>query len=80
MTETHAIIVGTSLQLLGAGFLLYQSWKTSNSLSKFPSEVTYDSLGSTISALALELKSQFSQQAIGFMFMLVGSGFQLYAA
>lgn len=80
MTPTCATIVGIILQVFGAGYLVFQSWRTSRDLSKYPADVTYDTLGSTINALTRELKRQFFQQMIGFLFILGGSGLQLYAA
>ena len=80
MTPTCATIVGIVLQVFGAGYLVFQSWRTSRDLSKFPGQVTYDALGSTINALTRELRRQFFQQMFGFVFVLGGSCFQLYAA
>ena len=80
MTATCATIVGILLQLIGAGYLVFQAWRTSRKLAKYQTQVTFDTLGSTIDTLARELGSQFLQQLIGFLFVLVGSALQLYAA
>jgi hypothetical protein len=79
MTTTCATVVGIVLQLLGAGYLVWQAWCTSRKLAKF-SSITYDTLGATIDTLAHEIGSQFTQQLIGFVFVLLGSALQLYAA
>ena len=80
MTAACATIIGIVLQLVGTAYLVLQSWRTSRHISKFPTEVTYDSLGPKIDALARELRSQFFQQALGFLFVLVGAAFLLYGA
>lgn len=79
MSPTYATIVGIIFQLFGAGYLVFRSWRMSRSLSKFPEKVTYDSLGPQIDALTRELRSQFLQQMIGFLFVVGGSCLQLYA-
>lgn len=79
MTSNCATIIGIILQLLGAAYLVYQSFSTSKKLSKYRTQVTYDTLGSTIDALAHEVGGQFTQQLVGFVFVLAGSAFQLYA-
>lgn len=80
MTPTFATIVGVVLQVFGAGYLVFQSWSTSRDLSKYPEQVTYGTLHLIINALTGELRRQFFQQMIGFLFLLGGSGFLLYAA
>jgi threonine/homoserine/homoserine lactone efflux protein len=77
---TAATVVGIVLQVLGAGFLVWCAWRTSRNLGKFPKEVTYNALGPTIDALTRELRTQFSQQMVGFVFVLAGAGLQLYAS
>jgi hypothetical protein len=78
MTLTSATVLGIFLQLVGAGYLVFRSLQTSRHLSKYPEQVTYNALGPTIDALTRELRTQFFQQMIGFAFVLVGAGFQLY--
>ena len=80
MTSTCATIIGTVLQVLGAGYLVVQAWLTSRKLGKYRANVTYNALGPVIDTLAHELGGQFRQQIVGFVFFLIGSGFQLYAA
>ena len=81
MTATCATVIGIVLQVLGAGYLVVQAWCTSRKLAKYNAQrVTINSLGPTIEALARELGGQFGQQLVGFGFVLVGSGLQLYAA
>ena len=80
MTTSCATLIGVILQLIGAGYLVYQSWRTSRKLAKYKAHVTYDTLGSTIDTLAHELGSQFAQQLVGFLFVVAGSALQLYAA
>ena len=75
-----ATVVGVVLQVVGAGFLVWCAWRTSRNLGKYPNAVTYNALGPTIDALTRELRTQFSQQMIGFVFVLVGAGLQLYAS
>ena len=80
MTATCATIIGIVLQVLGAGYLVIQAWRTSRKLAEYKAGVTYDTLGPSIDTLAQELGGQFGQQLVGFSFVLVGSGLQLYAA
>ncbi len=79
MTAMTATIIGIILQLLGAGYLVAQTWLTSRKLARYQTSVTYNNLGSAIDALAQELGNQFGQQLVGFAFVLIGSGLQLYA-
>ena len=79
MTEDCATTVGTALQLVGAAYLLFQSWRTAAKLSQLPADVQYNSLAPTVNALLAELKTQFRQQTVGFIFVLAGSAFQIYA-
>jgi hypothetical protein len=76
-----ATIVGILLQAAGGGYLVWQSWRTSRALKRHVSgSVTFDNLGTAIDTFARELGGQFQQQLVGFAFLLLGSGFQLYAA
>ena len=79
MTATCATTIGIVLQLLGVAYLVLQSWRSSRHLGRFPAQVTYDALGSTIDALTQEVRSQIAHQLIGFAFVLLGSAIQLYA-
>jgi uncharacterized membrane protein len=80
MSKDCATIIGIILQLLGAIYLVIQSYRTTKKLQKFKGPVTYGSLSPSIEAMANELSGQFSQQLIGFFFVFLGSAFQLYAA
>lgn len=79
MTIACATITGIVLQVGGAGYLVFQSWRSSRNLARFPIQITYDALGPTIDALTREVRSQVAQQLIGFAFVLAGSALQLYA-
>ena len=77
---TVATVAGIVLQVLGAGYLVWCAWRTSRNLAKYPKEVTYNAIGPTIDALTRELRTQFFQQMIGFLFVLGGACLQLYAS
>lgn len=79
MTPPCATTIGIVLQLLGAGHLVLQSWRTSRHLATFSTHVTFDALGPPIDALTREVRGQIVQQLIGFAFVLAGSAMQLYA-
>lgn len=79
MSSNCAVIIGIVLQLFGAAYIVFQSFRTTRNLKSFSTSVTYGSLSPSVEALANELSGQFSQQLIGFVFLLVGSAFQLYA-
>jgi len=79
MTPICATIAGIVLQLFGGGYLVFQSWRTSRDLSRHPETVTFGELAPTIDTLTRELRRQFREQMIGFVFVVVGSGLQLYA-
>ena len=80
MNTACATLVGIILQVLAAAYLLFCSWRASTTLGKYKSEVTYGELGPKIDALGQEIGGQFRHQLIGFLLLLVGSGFLLYAA
>lgn len=80
MTPTCATVLGVSLQVLGAIYLVYQAKKTARTLAEYKGPVTFDSFSPAIETLTKELSSQYSQQLIGFLFLFAGSAFQLYAA
>ena len=79
-TQTCVTVIGTIFQVLGALFLVLQSFQTSRKLGKYNAQVTYDNFSSIISDLAREVGGQFRQQLVGFMFVLLGSALQLYGA
>ena len=79
MSSTAANVLGIVLQFLGAGYLVWCSWRTSRTLGRYPRAVTYNALGPTIDALTRELRGQFFQQMIGFVFVGGGAALQLYA-
>jgi hypothetical protein len=78
-TSTCLAIIGIILQLIGAAFLVMQSFQTSRKLAKYKN-VTLDNFSSIIGELAGELRGQFLQQLIGFAFFLAGSALQLAGA
>jgi hypothetical protein len=79
MSINFATCIGIFLQLIGAAYIVYQSFRTTNKLQKYSTPVTYGTLSPTIETLAKELAGQFSQQLVGFLFLLMGSCFQFYA-
>jgi hypothetical protein len=79
MSNNCATIIGIILQVLGAAYLVFQSFRSAKKLKKYKDPTTYGSLSPSIETMASELSGQFSQQLIGFIFVLLGSGFQLYA-
>ena len=80
MSSNCITIAGILLQLLGAAYLVFQSFRTARKLQKYKGPVTYDSLAPSIETLAHEVGGQFSQQLVGFAFVFLGSALQLYAA
>lgn len=79
MSNNSAIIIGILLQLIGAAYIVFQSFRTARNLQKYSASVTYDTLSPSIETLTKELGGQFFQQLVGFVFLLLGSLFQLYA-
>lgn len=79
MSAISITIIGILLQLLGAAYLVFQSFRTARKLQKYKGPVTWDSLAPSIETLAHEVGGQFSQQLVGFIFVFLGSAFQLYA-
>ena len=75
-----ANIGGIACQVLGAGYLVYQSYFTSRSLLKYKPAITYDNLGPAIEQLAHEVQAQFKHQALGFLLVVIGAALQVYAA
>ena len=82
MSNNCAIIIGIALQLIGAAYIVVQSFRTTRKLQNYSTSgtTTYGNVAEAIEALAKELSSQFFQQLVGFVFLLAGSAFQLYAA
>lgn len=80
MTSNCITIIGIFLQLLGAVYLVVQSFLTRKKLQKYREPLTYGTIAPSIEITIQELSGQFSQQLVGFIFVLFGSAFQLYAA
>ena len=80
MTQQTATIIGICLQLLGSAWLVWAARSTVNKLQHFQVSLTYDRMGDAVGVLAAELKGQFIQQFNGFVLLLAGAGFQIYAA
>jgi hypothetical protein len=82
LSNNCAIIIGIILQLIGAAYIVVQSFRTTRKLQNYsaPGTITYGNVAQVIEALANELSSQFFQQLVGFVFLLAGSAFQLYVA
>jgi CHASE3 domain sensor protein len=75
-----AALVGIILQLLGAGYLVWQARFTANKLAKYKSNITYDNFSAAIDDLAHEINGQFKQQMRGFLLVGAGSILQFYGA
>ena len=80
MTQQTATIIGICLQLLGSAWLVWAARSTVKKLQHFQVSLTYDRMGDAVGVLAAELKRRFIQQFNGFVLLLVGAGFQIYAA
>jgi len=80
VTQQTATIIGIGLQLLGSAWLVWAAWFTVAKLQDFKGSLTYDKMGDAIGLLADELKGQFIQQFNGFVCLLAGAIFQIYAA
>ena len=80
MTQQTAMIIGICLQLLGSAWLVWAARSTVKKLQHFQVSLTYDRMGDAVGVLAAELKGQFIQQFNGFVLLLAGAGFQIYAA
>ena len=80
MTHQTATIIGICLQLLGSAWLVWAARSTVKKLQHFQVSLTYDRMGDAVGVLAAELKGQFIQQFNGFVLLLAGAGFQIYAA
>jgi uncharacterized membrane protein YidH (DUF202 family) len=78
----HAIatLIGIVIQLLGAGYLVWQTRFTAIKLAKYKSNITYGNFAAAIDDLAQEINGQFKQQMRGFLLVGVGSVFQFYGA
>jgi hypothetical protein len=75
-----ASLLGIIFQLLGAGYLVWQSRFTSNKLAKYKSNITYDNFSAAIDDLAHEVSGQFKQQMRGFILIVAGSVLLFYGA
>jgi CHASE3 domain sensor protein len=75
-----ATLVGIILQILGAGYLVWQARFTAIKLAKYKSNITYDNFGTAIDDLAQEINGQFKQQMRGFLLVGAGSLLQFYGA
>jgi CHASE3 domain sensor protein len=73
-----ATLVGIILQLLGAGYLVWQARFTAIKLAKYKSNITYDNFATAIDDLAQEINGQFKQQTRGFLLVGAGSVLQFY--
>jgi hypothetical protein len=80
VTQQAATIIGICLQLLGSAWLVWAARSTVKKLQHFQVSLTYDRMGDAVGVLAAELKGQFIQQFNGFVLLLAGAGFQIYAA
>lgn len=73
-------LAGIVLQLLGAGYLVWQARYTAIKLAKYKSNITYDNFAPAIDDLAHEINGQFNQQMRGFLLVGLGSVLQFYGA
>lgn len=76
----NATLFGIVLQVLGVGYLVWQSRETANKLAKYKSNITYDNFAAAIDDLAHEIHGQFKQQMRGFLLLALGSALQFYGA
>ena len=80
MTQETAAVIGICLQLLGSAWLVWAARATVKKVQHFQVSLTYDRMGDAVGVLAAELKGHFIQQYNGFVLLLAGAGFQIYAA
>ena len=73
-------LAGIALQLLGAGYLVWQARFTAIKLAKYKSNITYGDFAVAIDDLVHELSGQFNQQMRGFLLVGLGSVLQFYGA
>ena len=73
-------LAGIVLQLIGAGYLVWQTRFTAIKLAKYKSNITYDNFAVAIDDLAHEINGQFNQQTRGFLLVGLGSVLQFYGA
>lgn len=78
--QTMATLFGIVLQLVGAGYLVWQARGTAKKLANFRAHLTYDKFNDAVGTLADELGGQFGQQLWGFLFIAAGSALQFYGA
>lgn len=75
-----ATLFGIVLQVLGAGYLVWQARGTASKLAKYKSNITYGNFADAIADLAHEVHGQFKQQMLGFLLLAFGSALQVYGA
>lgn len=79
-SHTIATLFGVVLQVLGAGYLVWQARGTASKLAKYKSNITYGNFAEAIDDLAHEIHGQFKQQMRGFLLLALGSALQFYGA
>jgi hypothetical protein len=75
-----ATLIGITLQVGGAGYLVWQAHSTSTKLAKYKASITWDNFAAAIEDLAHEIHGQFKPQFGGFMALALGSALQFYGA
>jgi hypothetical protein len=75
-----ATLSGIVLQVVGAGYLVWQARFTASKLAKYKANITYDNFAAAIDDLAHEVHGQFKQQMHGFLLVAIGSALQFYGA
>jgi uncharacterized membrane protein YidH (DUF202 family) len=68
---------GIALQVLGAGYMVAQAWRTAKALTGM--KVTIDSVGADIERLGSEMAGQFKHQMLAFAVVVVGMVLQAVA-
>jgi hypothetical protein len=61
-----ATLLGIVLQVLGAGYRVWQARGTASKLAKYRSNITYGNFADAITDLAPEIHGQFKQQFSAF--------------
>lgn len=72
--------LGIVLQVVGAGVVVWASFRTRMQMARFSEKVTYVEAGGLIDKLRSELADAYSGQAVGFVFILAGAMLQLASA
>ena len=80
LTQPQATLLGIFIQAAGAAWLVLQAYLTARKLRDFSSRLTFKEFGEAVALLARELASQFWQQLIGFLLVVLGSALQIYGA